>query len=523
MVFDRLPVAAGAAFDSDTREHNPTCLPNTRVELLNQIADWSEDTQAKSIFWLNGMAGTGKSTISRTVAQSLAAKGYLGGSFFFKRGEADRGTLAKFFTTMTTDLFVRKPSTAIFIKEILDQDPLLILKNAYEQFTSLILQPLLRAATQDKSIIIFVVDALDECERDSDIKLMIHLFSVATSKLSQRIKFFLTSRPELPPRVGFGKIKDSYQDIILQDIPKPVIEHDISTFLEHELARIRQEYNASVEDDRQLPRGWPTKPNIQSLAEIAVPLFIFAATICRFVDDRKYGRPEALLTKVLHQQTKNHMSALAETYLLVLNQQINGLDKQNTERTLHDFRDIVGPIVILATPLTIKALGEILGISRHAIDDRLVLLHSVLSVPLLSTTPVRLLHLSFRDFLVDDSNRDMNPFWINEKRTHAGMMASCMRVLECLKQDLCDIGIPGTPRSTISVKKINTCLSPAVQYSCQYWIYHLDKAETFLSDDGEVHQFLTRHFLHWIEALALMGRALESLGLFKVLQSRLEV
>jgi len=34
--------------------------------------DWCDDPDSKCIFWLNGMAGTGKSTISRTIARELA-------------------------------------------------------------------------------------------------------------------------------------------------------------------------------------------------------------------------------------------------------------------------------------------------------------------------------------------------------------------------------------------------------------------------------------------------------------------
>lgn len=83
----KLPIAEGAAFDSHAEEHNPTCHPNTRVELLEKIDRWIRDPTAKTNFWLNGMAGTGKSTISRTVAGSALANGCLGASFFFKKAK----------------------------------------------------------------------------------------------------------------------------------------------------------------------------------------------------------------------------------------------------------------------------------------------------------------------------------------------------------------------------------------------------------------------------------------------------
>lgn len=64
-----LPVAKGAAFNSHLEEHSPKCLPNTRTELLQHIRDWARSADGKPIFWLSGMAGTGKSTIARTIAQ----------------------------------------------------------------------------------------------------------------------------------------------------------------------------------------------------------------------------------------------------------------------------------------------------------------------------------------------------------------------------------------------------------------------------------------------------------------------
>ncbi|KLU92350.1 hypothetical protein MAPG_11296 [Magnaporthiopsis poae ATCC 64411] len=99
-----LPVAKGAAFDAEANEHDPSCHPATRVDLLADIHRWIEDPNGKGIFWLRGMAGTGKSTISRTVAKTLADKKVPSASFFFKKGEGDRGRAAMFFPTILAQL-----------------------------------------------------------------------------------------------------------------------------------------------------------------------------------------------------------------------------------------------------------------------------------------------------------------------------------------------------------------------------------------------------------------------------------
>ena len=521
MVLDRLPIAEGASFDSYAEEHNRTCLATTRVELLQQISEWADNPGAGTIFWLNGMAGTGKSTISRTVAQSFATTGHLAASFFFKRGEGDRGSLAKLFTTIAADLVVKEPFTAPCIKATLDADPSTITKNVREQFHKLFVQPLSQYSKDDPAVII--VDGLDECDRDDDVKLIIYLFAQASSELSKWIKIFLTSRPELPLRLGFHAIDGKHQDVALHEMPQPVVERDIGAFLSHELARIREEYNASVAEKRRLPLDWPTQSDFQYLLKMAVPLFISAATMCRFIADRKYGNPEKQLKKVLSNQTKSHESVLAETYILVLDQQIAGLSKSEEIEAVSEFREIVGPIIMLATPLSTSSLARMLSISADVIDDRLDLLHSVLAVPQSADAPVRLLHVSFRDFLADSGRRETNPFWVDEKRTHANLTASCLRVLRILKKDLCDIRASGTARSAISAEKIHSCLPPEVQYACLYWVYHLKMANILIADGSEAHEFLECHFLHWIEALALIGRAAESLPLIKTLQSQLQV
>lgn len=116
-------VAKGASFDSHAEEHNRTCLPNTRVELLQQILEWALDPGAEAVFWLNGMAGTGKSTISRTVAQTFSGAGHLGATFFFKRGESDRANMSKFVSSIAADLAKKVPATARHIKEVFSVEP----------------------------------------------------------------------------------------------------------------------------------------------------------------------------------------------------------------------------------------------------------------------------------------------------------------------------------------------------------------------------------------------------------------
>ena len=47
------------------------CLRGTRTDVLWQIDHWLMNVRDQRVFWLNGLAGTGKSTIAQTFADQL--------------------------------------------------------------------------------------------------------------------------------------------------------------------------------------------------------------------------------------------------------------------------------------------------------------------------------------------------------------------------------------------------------------------------------------------------------------------
>lgn len=207
----RLPTAEEASFDSHVNQHEDECLPGTRKQLLQQIQRWGNSSEGPCIFWLNGMAGTGKSTISRTVSKIFKEKGQLGASFFFKRGGGDRGNANRFFSTITRQLVIKIPDLAPGVSKAIEDDPDIASRLFKDQFNKLLLQPLCCLNhDQTTEIIVIVIDALDECDGEKDIQLLLQLFSQIRGPSSVQLRVFVTSRPELPIRLGFqgGEIKD---------------------------------------------------------------------------------------------------------------------------------------------------------------------------------------------------------------------------------------------------------------------------------------------------------------------------
>ncbi|KAL8285641.1 hypothetical protein RB600_009867 [Gaeumannomyces tritici] len=517
----KLPVANGAAFHAQANEHDPSCHPDTRVDLLADIHRWIEDPNGKSIFWLHGMAGTGKSTISRTVAEKLAGTNVPSASFFFKKGEGDRGKAAMFFTTIVTQLLHQLPALAPHVRNAIESDPAIVDKTKKEQFEKLFLEPLNKCKGDVPGPLAVVVDALDECDREEDATALVRLLSKAKEATSLRIRFFVTSRPELPIRLGFKKIGNGYQDLALHEIPKPDIKKDISTFLRSELGRVRRNFNETVAGPG-LPPDWPPSSSLETLVDMAVPLFIFASTACRFIADSDYGDPGEQLDKMLEYRKKGGWSQLHTTYLPILNQLLKRTDSRSVSCTEYErttivvawFREIVGTIILLADPLPTSSLARLLGKSQVNIDSKLRGLHSVLDISDKPDAPVKLLHLSFRDFLVDDKNRDANPFWVDKRDTHERLADRCLKLLDDnLKRDVCDLRLPGTLRSQIDKKTIDSALPLNVQYACRYWVHHWKESRRKIRDSDFVNRFLTDHLLHWLEALGIIGRIRESIGM----------
>jgi hypothetical protein len=126
------------------------------------------------------------------------------------------------------------------------------------------------------------------------------------------------------------------------------------------------------------------------------------------------------LNKVLDYK-KSTFSQLDGTYLPALDQLLNE-QKDEKEEWLNEFKEVVGSIVVLESPLSITLLACLLQISREEVKCQLNSLHSVLSIPNSKHVLIRLLHSSFCEFLIVTTQaRQEIRIWRGLAQRHMGV------------------------------------------------------------------------------------------------------
>jgi hypothetical protein len=510
----RLPNAQDAPFNSNTSQHDATCLANTRVDLLNRVYEWADGEGEQYIFWLSGLAGTGKTTVARSVARWYHTKKRLGASFFFSRGSGDVGRAGRFVTSIAIQLARSVSGVRRHISNAILQRPEIASQSLRDQWQYLVLEPL--SKLKGPTIFVLVIDALDECEGSNNTQLIVQLLAMSGSLKNVRLRVFLTSRPEVPIQYGLGQVPNAERrDFLLHKVSPLIIDHDIQLFLEYRLSLIGKE------DDQEL--GWPGAEVIQSLVRSASGLFIWAATACRFISEGLFA--EERLQMLADGSDRDSIASpeqhLNQLYLTVLQKSVQS---SYTARELAKYysimRQILGSIVTLSSPLSVSSLGMLILVPEQRVTRMLKELHAILDIPKDHGQPLRLHHPSFRDFLFSKDRCNDENFWIDEKQAHATLASNCIQLMSrTLKQDICGMKAPGTLVADMGKDLVVQCIIPELEYACVNWIQHLAKGSKQFHNGDQVHLFLTEHFLHWLEALGWLGKVSEGIHAISLLES----
>ncbi|KAF8675716.1 WD40 repeat-like protein [Rhizoctonia solani] len=170
------------------------CTQNTRSDILLELDQWSLDQNKPSVYWMNGMAGTGKTTIAYTFSRCLENRGALGASFFCTRTSEECQNVGRIIPTIAYQLAQCSPAFRSALLEVLEQQPNIKSQSIDRQCERLIKEPLSRLKNKMTKGLVVVIDALDECSNANGVRTILEVLFRITPTLP--LRFFVTSRPE---------------------------------------------------------------------------------------------------------------------------------------------------------------------------------------------------------------------------------------------------------------------------------------------------------------------------------------
>ena len=471
--------------------------------MLDKIEDWSEDFGMSPIFWLNGLAGTGKSTIAQTASERMFADGHLGASFFCSRGFEDRSNLQLVFPTLAFQLAHKYSGFRSLLIPLLQSNPDIAHESLQDQMQKLLIEPFQSSGISTT----IVIDALDECKDEEPESAILLVLGQSVSKIPG-VKFLITSRPEMHIMSGFRGplLKESTDVFILHEVGPCIIDNDIRHFLKHELSGLSSQHSGIDE--------WPTDEQLNSLCRRAAGLFIYAVATTKFLK-HKFKCPEDRLDAIMRSpESTAHegkvelkvYKSLDSLYTSILQEAFRG---NNTEDDAM-VRSVLSAVVLTANPLPLSVIAKLMCFKC---DEVLYLLESIQSLLLLPedpSYPAQPFHKSFPDFITDPTRCTDQRFYISPDH-HIKLALCCLELMDkSLKRNICSLPdyILNSEVEDLSKRIEERGIRGALEYACRSWHKHLVLTEDqTVNVVSALHHFLEQKFLFWLEVLSVLGAA----------------
>ena len=306
--------------DSSDRDPPPRCAEGTRIKIIQDILTWIKDPEpTQSVLWLNGPCGNGKSAIMQTIAETLRndsqTSHLLAGSFFFGRGKPGRDKAEYLVPTIAYQIATNIPWMRKPIETAVTRDPTILSKSIDAQLRYLITEPFRLTPDQSHTPTV-LIDGLDECEGHGFQCLILNAISSAVFKDHVKLRFLIASRPEPQIRARFIT-----QPLSRRHFPI-TLDGDYETrkeLLQHLRIGFEDIFMRQCDLMFGVRSPWPSKEQLEDLADRASGQFLYASTVLRFVDSDD-THPVHRLELILSRQPGSiaAFSSMDDLYTLIL-------------------------------------------------------------------------------------------------------------------------------------------------------------------------------------------------------------
>ncbi|KAF7362706.1 WD-REPEATS-REGION domain-containing protein [Mycena venus] len=368
------------------------CMDGTRVDILKDIVTRlsAVPNSAERVVMLSGLAGSGKSTIAKTVAAILAEKhGILAASFFFSRDYTERKEITHLPTTLAMHLADYDVAFRTGLIDLLETDQTGILDaEPHLQFQRMIVEILEKLPPSSKPWAI-CLDALDECGKDRG-QTFLRWLSDSIARIPDYIRFFLTGRPDIPSYLELDTLVSVTHRIVLDNIDIRIVTSDIYRYVEQSLngANWTTRHHWKIQNH-----------HIQEVTNRASGLFVFAATAVRYViGGLPQVPPQESLEYLLGGEILTDLHGL---YLRIVDEAIPApAPGDRRSQAVYDrAMKILSTILQLFEPLDSPSLAALLGLDAEVLHGILLPLSAVIHVSHTPGVAIKIIHLSFREFM----------------------------------------------------------------------------------------------------------------------------
>jgi hypothetical protein len=479
------------------------CMPNTRENVLSSIQAWADSpSSGLSIFWLSGMAGTGKTTIAKTICERLSSANRLGASFFVSRQDLSRRDPCNILRSFSYELALRNHVFFHEVRDCIQREADISSRPMQEQILKLLATPLTRTVAGGMSTdFVLVIDALDECDKQNGIESG-DLIPLLDSHLRCfDLKLFITSRNQVEIQDMFTSLE--HGSLKLHDIDQSLVAEDVKHYFQEKLTLLAQK--------RRTPNGWPSAVDIETLTEMTGHLFIYASTSVKFISQSRYNPVEQLrsLLDVSGRSNPNRLRQVDILYSYILYGCSTDDDGVEDKNLCERIRILLGTVILAMEPLCIRVLAAIIAAEEIIVRSDVDALSSILRTPQSNTQdPVQIFHPSLPDFLQDSARCTDMRFFIDSAAHHSRLTLRCLQIMNMpgsLHEDMCDIRNPSLFNAEVRdlQLRLDRFLSAALRYACLHWARHMTEAHGNQELFEELGHFCTTHLLHWIEIMSL--------------------
>ena len=450
--------------------------------------DWCCDVghQKTQVTLLTAVAGAGKSAVAHTIAHLCDERDILLSCFFFRAGETTSPD--HLWSGVARSLAIRNKSYRRVLTSTLKKDPTIPTAASDDQFKKLILEPLRRIPPLDDTPLVIVIDAFDECDMDASTSLA-ELLRNSVSELPSSVKFFVTSR------------RTSVVNRYLLRHPSPIFHmtihlsddnnlEDCKIYIFSEVSKLKALFPAIQAD-------WPSDLE-EMLAARARGLFIWASAVMKYMKNQSVNPVVALNDLALGVSqdvpAEEHLDALYTAILKKCNWRDNSFKR--------NYPIVMGAIMIARSPLSIAAWDALLSpflFPNTSLGDTISELHPLLTGADQRSTPIQLLHQSFRDYLRLRSASHV-PIALAPPKDQERLALRCFQVINTEIPKVAGLGIiekwgkrdviPTIPQDEISGQLV---------YACRFGWDHLLEIQDVSEVLGiEIKKFL-ENFADWLE------------------------